>query len=105
MQLSDKTYDLLRSISQYILPALGTLYFLLAGIWGLPNADKIIGTITAIDMSIGILLGYSSANYEGDGTMVVDTSNPEKDIYRMEVDDIEGLANKSQVTFKVKNDE
>ena len=36
MKLSNKTYDLLRWIADMVLPALGTLYFALAGIWNFP---------------------------------------------------------------------
>ena len=46
-----------------VLPALGTLYFALAGIWGFPYAEEIVGTITAVDTFIGVVLGISSAQY------------------------------------------
>ena len=36
MKISDKTYDTLKWVALLLLPALGTLYFALAGIWGLP---------------------------------------------------------------------
>lgn len=40
---------------------------------------------------------------EADGTMVIDTTNPDKDVYRLEVNgDIHELANKRSVTFTVK---
>ena len=61
--MSNKTYDVLKWIAQILLPALGTLYFALAGIWGLPYAEAIVGTITAIDTFIGVLLGISTINY------------------------------------------
>lgn len=63
MKLSDKKYDILKYIAQYFLPALGTLYFALAGIWGLPYGEEIVGTITAVDTFLGVLLGISTANY------------------------------------------
>jgi hypothetical protein len=44
-------------------PAIGTLYFALAGIWNLPYPEEIVGTITAIDTFLGAVLGISSANY------------------------------------------
>lgn len=61
--MSNKTYDILKYFAQIILPAAGTLYFALAGIWGFPYGEQIVGTITAIDTFIGIVLGISSANY------------------------------------------
>jgi len=53
----------LKWIAQILLPAIGTLYFALAGIWNFPYAEAIVGTITAIDTFLGVILGISSANY------------------------------------------
>lgn len=66
MSMSNKTYDILKWVAQLFLPALGTLYFALAGIWGLPYGEQVVGTITAIDTFIGITLGISSVNYNKD---------------------------------------
>ena len=65
--MSNKTYDTLKFIAQVVLPALGTLYFALAGIWGFPYGEQIVGTITAVDTFLGVLLGISSAQYNKDG--------------------------------------
>ena len=64
MKLSNKTYDVLKFIAQIVLPALGTLYFALASIWGLPYGEQIVGTITAVDTFLGALLGLSTAQYK-----------------------------------------
>jgi hypothetical protein len=69
MKLSNKAYDILKWIAQILLPAIGTLYFALARIWGLPLAEEIVGTITAVDAFLGVLLGISSANYYKDGEL------------------------------------
>lgn len=61
--MSNKTYDILKYIAQIILPAIGTLYFALAGIWGFPYGEQIVGTIAAIDTFLGVILGISSINY------------------------------------------
>ncbi len=61
--MSNKLYDALKWIAMYLLPALGTLYFALSGIWGLPYGEEIVGTFTAIDTCLAVLLGISSANY------------------------------------------
>lgn len=104
MPLSNKTYDILKWIAQILLPAIGTLYFTLSGLWGLPNATAVVGTITAIDTFLGFLLGLSSSNYHGDGTMIVDTTNEDVDVYRMELNEpVENLGEKDSVMFKVKN--
>lgn len=63
MKLNNKTYDILKFIAQFVLPALGTLYFALASIWGLPYGEQIVGTITAIDAFLGTILGLSSIGY------------------------------------------
>lgn len=61
--MSNKTYDVLKWIAQYLLPALATLYFAIAQIWGLPYGEQVVGTITAVDTFLGVLLGISTANY------------------------------------------
>ena len=67
MKLKNKTYDVLKWIALYLLPALGTLYFALSGIWGLPYGEEVVGTITAADTFLGVLLGISSATYKKEG--------------------------------------
>lgn len=61
--MSNKLYDVLKWVAMYLLPAAGTLYFALSGIWGLPYGEEIVGTLTAIDTFLGVLLGISTANY------------------------------------------
>ena len=63
MKLSNKAYDVLKWIALYLLPAIGTLYFALSGIWGLPYGEEVVGTITAVDTFLGVILGISSATY------------------------------------------
>ena len=67
LQFNDKVYDILKWIAQYLLPAAGTLYFALAGIWGLPYGEQIVGTITAVDTFLGVILGISAAAYKKEG--------------------------------------
>ena len=64
--LSNKLYDILKWIAQIVLPAIATLYFALASIWGLPYGEQIVGTITAIDAFLGALLGISTQFYNKD---------------------------------------
>lgn len=66
MKMSNKLYDILKYIALIVLPALGTLYFALSGIWGLPYGEEIVGTITAIDAFLGAILKISSDNYYKD---------------------------------------
>ena len=63
MKMSNKVYDVLKFIAQILLPALGTLYFALAKIWGFPYGAEIVGTITAVDAFLGALLQISTDQY------------------------------------------
>lgn len=63
MSMSNKTYDSLSGLHMYLLPAAGTLYFVLAGIWGLPYGEQVVGTITAVDTFLGVILGISTSQY------------------------------------------
>ena len=69
MLMSNKTYDILKNIALYVLPALATLILTLGGIWGIPYAEAIAATITAIDTFLGAILKISSNKYakEQDG--------------------------------------
>lgn len=60
---SDKVYSALKWAAQYLLPAIGTLYFALASIWSLPFGEQVVGTITAVDTFLGVILGISTAQY------------------------------------------
>ena len=64
MKLSNTTYDILKWIATLLLPALGTLYFALASIWGFPYGEQIVGTITAVDTFLGVILGISTSWYK-----------------------------------------
>lgn len=110
--LSDGMYNLIKKLVQVILPAFGALYFGLAGIWGLPYADKVTGTIVVLTTFLGVCLGISTAQYNAsgkafDGQMVVHT-NQETGLPKVarlafdgEAKDLEG---KESITFKVSHE-
>ena len=62
-KLSNGVYDALKFLCTILLPACGTLYFALSQIWSLPYAEEIVGTLSAIAVFIGTLIGISSAQY------------------------------------------
>lgn len=64
MKLSNRVFDLLKYVALVALPAIGTFYFTLSQIWGLPYGEEIVGTITALDTLLGALLMISSAQYK-----------------------------------------
>lgn len=104
--LSDGAYNKLKWVAQYFLPAVGTLYFALAMTWGLPNAEQVLGTVTALDIFLGAILGFSKKSYENsdakyDGALIVDTSDDSKDVYRLEVDQLSDMPGKNEITLKV----
>lgn len=106
--MTNKVYDILKFIAQIVLPGLGTLYFALAGIWGLPYGEQIVGTITAIDTFLGLLLGLSSNNYyknglDTDGTLLVDESGKDsKWLFSMNPDKtVEDITAQKTITLKV----
>lgn len=59
MRMCDKTYNVLKWMAQLLLPAMGTLYFALASIWRLPYGEQVVGTITAVDTFLGVILGIN----------------------------------------------
>lgn len=61
--MTNKLFDILRLIAEIILPALGALYAALAGIWGLPYAEGIVGTIVAVDTFLGAIIEYLRQKY------------------------------------------
>lgn len=63
MNMTNKTYDVLVWIAQIVLPAIAALYAALAGIWGFPYGEEIVGTISAVDVFLGALLKVSSNAY------------------------------------------
>lgn len=68
MKMSNKVYDVLKWIAQIALPALAALYSAIAGIWNFGYIAEVVGTITAIDTFLGVLLGISSARYNKNNT-------------------------------------
>jgi hypothetical protein len=105
--ITGKLYDWLKYLAQIVLPALGTLYFTIAGIWHIGGADKVVGTIMAIDLFLGVLLGISQLNYnkgiENAGEMHVDPRRQDGIRGRRRQRPIvDNLADKTEVRFKVK---
>lgn len=61
--MSKETYDILKYITQYILPAAATFVMTLGQIWGMPYSEQISLTLVALDTALGVCLGISSSNY------------------------------------------
>lgn len=66
--MTNKCFDVLRFIAEIILPALAALYAALAGIWGWPYAEAIVGTIAAIDTFLGaVVIGLRKSYNKREG--------------------------------------
>ena len=61
--LPNNVYDFLKVLCTVVLPAVIVLLSSLFDILSLPNGDKIISTLAAINVFIGALIGVSSAQY------------------------------------------
>jgi Putative phage holin Dp-1 len=106
--LSDRNYAIVKWAVVIVLPAIGTLYFAIASIWGLPSAEQVMGTILALQAFLGVILGISSksynaseARYSGDMTM---SKGPNGSLnYALELNGHpEDLQHMDEVIFKVK---
>ena len=62
-KLKDSVYDVLKWATLICLPALGTAYVALAGVWGFPYAEEVSKTVMAVCTLFGALLGISTAEY------------------------------------------
>lgn len=104
---SNKLYDILKFITQVVIPALGSLYFALAQIWGLPSGAEVVGTLTVVDTFLGVLLHLNSQVYNAsdakyDGSIDV-SENDEKKTYSLNLHgDPDKIDGQKQVIFKVK---
>ena len=61
---NSKHYDILRWVSCLVIPALGTLYFALASIWGLPYGEAVEGTCLALTTFLCTILQISKNAYD-----------------------------------------
>lgn len=60
---------------------------------------SIIGLVLGLALSTLIMSLRSTS-----GTFQINDSNPEKDIYKLEIEDLDSLRNKRFIVFKVKNE-
>lgn len=104
--ITGKHYDWLKWVAQVALPALGTLYFTLASIWGWSSGEEVVGTIMAIDLFLGVLLGISQKQYNkniarGGDFMVFEGEDGSMDFSMALEAEPEELAKKQELHFKV----
>jgi hypothetical protein len=106
--LTNRAFDALKWLAQIGLPGAGTLYFALAGLWNLPNVEQVVGSITAVDVFLGLMLGLSTTKYNKtagspDGQLIVteDPDSGEKYLSLGVNQNVEAMLNKGAVKFNV----
>ena len=109
--LSNKVYNWLKFVAQILLPGVGALYFALAQIWGLPAAEEVVGTITAVDVFLGLFLGsqsraYNNSDEKYDGVIHVSENEDGTKAAALVLKNYENPADvveQDEVLFKVKS--
>ena len=66
MQISNRTYDILKWTALVAVPALDVFILTIGKIWGLPYYDNIAATVAAVGVLIAALIGVTSQNYYND---------------------------------------
>lgn len=62
MVLNDKVYNVLKWLGLVVMPAIAVLVKAVFPVWGLPYADAIATTSSAIGLFIGTIIGVSQMN-------------------------------------------
>lgn len=112
MIFSNKVYDVLKKITQIVIPATATFYFALAGIWGFPYGEEVVGTLAALTTFLGVVLGisnsqYKKAGYDTDGALIIESGDDISGNSYIQFDkDLDVVQGKNQIVLEVlKNDE
>ena len=110
--MPSNVYDFLKWAVLIAIPAFGTFYSIMAGVWHLPYANEVGTTCLAVATLLGALIGIATRNYNKsdskfDGTLVIsNAANPEVPTnYNFNVGDLDALEQKGEVTLKVDNND
>jgi hypothetical protein len=103
--LTDKAYNVLKFVALVLLPALGALYAAISGLWGLPSPEAVVGTVTAVDAFLGVVLHLSTASYNTSdskyaGVLHVEPGEDGSQL-RLKSLDSNAVLTQDEVTFKV----
>lgn len=64
MKLTNGQYDALNKFNLVILPAFGSLYFGLGGLWGLPAVEQVSGTVLLVSTFLGVVIKVLRGQYD-----------------------------------------
>lgn len=100
-----EVYEFLKKFVQIILPAFASLYFGIAQIWGLPNAENVVGTTALVATFLGVCLGLSSSEYKRtdfkyDGAVSIEAGEDSSTMRLTNVDP-RALESKDEILLKV----
>lgn len=106
MQLSSGVYNKVKWAALTLLPAIATLYFMLGNLWNFPNVEQVIGSITAVETFLGLLLGISTRQYNKtanviDGDLIVSDVDGEQYLTLGVKGSVEQMASKDEVRLRV----
>jgi hypothetical protein len=105
--VSNRTYDVLKTVTTIVLPGISTLYFTLAQIWGFPYAEQVVGTIAAFNVFLGLFVKVSSTSYQSSDErfageiQVTHNDGGGKTANLIVNGDPEDLLKQSEATFKI----
>ena len=109
LQLSNGVYNRAKFVVQIIMPALTVLYATLSEFWGFPKVQEVVGSVNAVALFLGIMLGISSASYAKTasgstpvGTFAITEDVEGKKSVKLELDqDPEDFIGKGTIVFNV----
>lgn len=110
-KISNNAYDIAKDVTTIGLPAIATLYFGLAQLWGLPAAEEVTGTIALLTTFLGTLLKISTRKYMAsdepyDGDIVISDKPGGGKVFELNLDgDPIHLVDEDAVTFRIKASE
>lgn len=113
LQLSNGVYNRSKFVVQIVMPAITVLYATLSEFWGFPKVQEVVGSVNAVALFLGIVLGISSASYRKTvgaanpvGTFVVTEDVNGKKSVKLDLDeDPEQFIGKGSIVFNVSKED
>lgn len=102
---SPAVYDKLKLTAQLILPAFAGLYFGLSQIWNLPAGAEVSGTISLINVFVGVLVVWLKSLHDASGPQYDGQlsweDHDEGTSLRLTRIDLQALENKGEILLRV----
>lgn len=106
IRFTNGAYDVLKPIALIWLPAIATLYTVLAAIWGFGDVEAVVGSISAVDGFLGAALHLSTnptpqQSSSGGQLVIANTESGGKSMYLVLESEIEDLEKQKQILLTV----